>query len=135
MPLDRMVYYSKIRSAPFPGKLTGGVVNGNNIVLDVWESSFSERTPLTQLAVCLATMFHETGHRMWPVKELGGNEYLRLNYDITGRNPERARKYGNVRPGDGVKYCGRGDVQLTWFVNYQKATKRMKELKLIDIDV
>lgn len=133
--LDRKIFFDQIRKAPFGGKLTAPQVEGTSIILNVWEESFQERTPLTQFAVCLATTYHETAHTMRPIREIGSNEYLRLNYDVTGRNPERARKMGNVRPGDGVKYCGRGDVQLTWFTNYAKATKRLRELGLIPPDI
>lgn len=133
--IDRKIFFDRVRKAPFGGQLSPGQVDGMNVVLDVWEQNFSERTPLTQFSVCLATTFHETARTMRPIRELGGSEYLRLNYDVTGRNPERAKRMGNVRPGDGVKFCGRGDVQLTWFVNYQKATKRLRELGLIPADV
>lgn len=135
MALNRKVFFDKVRAQPFKGLITPSQFSGMSILLDVWEQSFRQRTPITQLAVCLATTYHETGHTMQPIRELGGAEYLRLNYDVTGRNPDRAKRYGNVRPGDGVKYCGRGDVQLTWFVNYQKATKRLRELGLIAPDV
>lgn len=73
----------------------------------------------------LATSYHETGHTMQPVRELGGPEYLRRNYDVTGRRPDEARRMGNTQPGDGVRYAGRGDVQLTWKVNYQKAQDQL----------
>lgn len=135
MALNRKVFFDKVRQRPFKGSITPSQFSGITIILDVWEQSFRQRTPITQLAVCLATAYHETAHTMQPIRELGGSEYLRLNYDVTGRNPDRAKRYGNVRPGDGVKYCGRGDVQLTWFVNYQKATKRLRELGLIGPDL
>jgi predicted chitinase len=34
-------------------------------------------------------------------------------YDINGRRPAKALKLGNVNPGDGVRFHGRGYVQLT----------------------
>lgn len=133
--VDRKAFFDAVRKNPFGGKLTGPQVEGLDTILGVWEELFSARTPITQFAVCLATAYHETAHTMQPIRELGGSEYLRLNYDVTGRNPDRARRFGNLRPGDGVKYCGRGDVQLTWFVNYDKATKRLRELGLIPADL
>lgn len=135
MAFNRKAFFDKVRQRPFKGSITPSQFSGMSILLDVWEDSFRQRTPITQLAVCLATTYHETGHTMQPIRELGGSEYLRLNYDVTGRNPERAKRMGNVRAGDGVKFCGRGDVQLTWFVNYQKATKRLRELGHIGADV
>jgi putative chitinase len=75
----------------------------------------------------LATSYHETGHSMQPIREWGGPEYLRRNYDITGRRPEEARRMGNTEPGDGIRYAGRGDVQLTWKKNYQRAELQLGE--------
>ncbi len=73
-------------------------------------------------AYALATAYHETAHTMQPVKEYGGTAYYMRKYDVTGDNPTRARKYGNTASGDGAKYAGRGYVQLTWKVNYAKAS-------------
>jgi predicted chitinase len=44
-------------------------------------------------------------------------------YDPQSANPKRAalaKANGNIRPGDGVRYCGRGYVQLTWANNYRR---------------
>ena len=73
----------------------------------------------------LATAYHETAGTMQPIREYGSREYLRNNYDVTGRRPATARKMGNTAPGDGVKYAGRGYVQLTWKSNYIKAGKAL----------
>lgn len=69
----------------------------------------------------LATSYHETAGTMQPVHEYGGDAYLRRNYDIQGARPDKARELGNLSPGDGVKYAGRGFVQLTGKGNYAKA--------------
>jgi predicted chitinase len=69
----------------------------------------------------LATAYHETAGTMQPVHEYGSKEYLRNNYDVTGRRPAYARNMGNINPGDGVRYAGRGYVQLTWRNNYLHA--------------
>lgn len=58
---------------------------------------------------------------MQPVKEYGGDAYTEKLYGPGGSNPDRARQMGNVNPGDGARYCGRGYVQLTWRNNYKKA--------------
>lgn len=73
----------------------------------------------------LATAYHETAGTMQPIREYGSHEYLRNNYDVTGRRPTYARKMGNVAPGDGVKYAGRGYVQLTWKNNYLTAGRAL----------
>lgn len=58
-----------------------------------------------QAAYVLATAWHETAHTMKPVREYGGETYL------------RKKKY--------YPYVGMGFVQLTWLENYQKATKEL----------
>lgn len=127
------VFFQHIR--PLFGHFVPQQMEGLNVILSVWKQSFQERTPITQFAACLATAFHETNRTMCPIRELGGTKYFTLNYDIQGRNPARARRYGNIRAGDGPKYCGRGLVQLTWYVNYLKATSRLHELGLISDNI
>lgn len=58
-----------------------------------------------QAAYVLATAWHETAHTMKPVREMGGETYL------------RKKKY--------YPYVGMGYVQLTWLENYQKASKAL----------
>ena len=71
-------------------------------------------------AYALATAYHETAGTMQPIRERGGPQYLTNAYDVRGDNPARAKRFGNTTPGDGVRYCGRGYVQLTWRSNYDK---------------
>lgn len=58
-----------------------------------------------QAAYVLATAWHETAHTMKPVREYGGEAYL------------RKKKY--------YPYVGMGFVQLTWLENYHKATREL----------
>lgn len=76
-------------------------------------------------AYALGTADRETAGTMHPIKEYGGPQYLTRSYDVTGRDPARARKMGNTAVGDGVRYCGRGFVQLTWKSNYAKAGQKL----------
>lgn len=77
--------------------------------------------PIADTAYALATAYHETAGTMQPVHEYGGPKYLHRMYDIQGARPAKARELGNVTPGDGVKYAGRGYVQLTGKSNYARA--------------
>lgn len=58
-----------------------------------------------QCAYVLATAFHETAHTMKPVREYGGEAYL------------KKKKY--------YPYVGMGYVQLTWKENYDKASRKL----------
>lgn len=81
--------------------------------------------PVSWTAYALATAYHETAGTMQPIKEYGGYEYYTKLYDISGRNPSRAKQMGNTAVGDGARYCGRGYVQLTWKNNYKKASEKL----------
>lgn len=91
-----------------------------------WSVSFA--------AYAMATAYLETAHTMKPVKEIGGTAYYTRMYDIKGARPAKARELGNLTPGDGAKYCGRGYPQLTGKNNYIKATAKMRALG-IDVDL
>lgn len=58
-----------------------------------------------QTAYVLATAFHETAHTMKPVREYGGEKYL------------KSKAY--------YPYVGMGYVQLTWKANYEKAGREL----------
>ena len=58
-----------------------------------------------QAAYVLATAYHETAHTMKPVREYGGEKYL------------KSKKY--------YPYVGMGYVQLTWDYNYKKASDKL----------
>lgn len=90
--------------------------------------------PISYTAYALATAYHETAHSMLPIHELGGTAYLTRMYDINGQRPAKARELGNLTPGDGAKYGGRGYVQLTGKNNYAKATAKLRALG-IDVDL
>jgi putative chitinase len=83
---------------------------------------------IQQLAYILATAHHETGGKMVPVKERGGNAYFFKMYDPGSPDPTRARlaKKMGALPGDGILFPGRGHVQITWRPNYVKFGKILK---------
>lgn len=103
--IDHKVFFDKIRDTLFNGKLTAGQVNGMEAKLKAFRE---EGFPLSWAAYTLATSYHETAKRMLPVKE-----GLSLSDDWRKKN---LRYY---------PYYGRGDVQLTWKTNYERADKEL----------
>ena len=118
--MNRQAFFDSLRTGLLGPALDGNEVSGCDAILDAVAG-----LPVSWAAYALATAYHETAHTMQPVKEYGGNRYFTRMYDVTGNRPELARKMGNTAPGDGVKYCGRGYVQLTWKANYAKAGQKL----------
>lgn len=97
--MDKKVFYDFIRNLPFGGTISKDQFQGLEYILKYQEENF----PLMDnrwLAYILATVFHETDRTMQPIKEKGGEAYL------------RSKKY--------YPYYGRGLVQITWKENYDK---------------
>lgn len=115
-----MLNFDIIRSQLFGGKLSQSQVDGINFILEAVKDM-----PKAWKAYALATAYHETAATMMPISELGGTGYFTRMYDITGTRPKLARDNGNTSVGDGIKYHGRGYVQLTWKNNYVKAGKKL----------
>jgi hypothetical protein len=103
---DRKIFFDSVRASLFGGTLSQQQVDGMNFKLARWElSPLSE--DLRHLAYPFATAKHETASTMWPIEEYGKG---------------KGKKYGQPDPRTGKTYYGRGDVQLTWYDNYLKAT-------------
>lgn len=110
---DPAAFFARVK-ASF-GPLTQQQVDGFNTLraaLAGW--------PISWQAYALATTWHETARTMQPIKEMGGEAYFKRMYDPAGDRPAVAQRLGNVQPGDGVKYAGRGYVQLTGRTNYAR---------------
>lgn len=104
MTIDREVFFDNVRGALFDGALEQIQVDGQNVILAVWEYE-GGGTPMDDerwLAYMLATVYHETAQRMWPIKEYGSQTYLE------GK--------------DYYPFFGRGFVMLTWEDNYRLAS-------------
>lgn len=118
--LNRDFFFGYVRQHLFDGRLRPAQVRGLTGILDEWDASHAKKDD-RWLAYMLATTHHETDRTMQPIREYGGPTYFRSMYDITGARPALAARNGNTTPGDGVKYYGRGFVQLTWKSNYARA--------------
>lgn len=103
MTINRPAFFASIRASLFRGRLSQSQVAGMERLLTAWEAEYADK-PDAWLAYCLATSYHETAHTMQPVREHGRGA---------------GKPYGK-RVGSNV-YYGRGDVQLTWEHNYERA--------------
>lgn len=114
---DPQAFFAELRKSKAMGPtLSAGEVSGCEAILTAckhWRASWA--------AYGLATAHLETAGTMQPIKEYGGQAYFRKMYDIEGARPAKARELGNLTPGDGAKYAGRGYVQLTGKANYSNA--------------
>ena len=72
-------------------------------------------TPLREAAF-LAQVAHESGEFRY-MEEIWGPTSAQLRYEPPS---DLATRLGNIDPGDGERYKGRGVIQLTGRANYQK---------------
>jgi len=115
--INEKFFYDQIRSTLFDGSISAKQISGLSTILSEWSSKHAGLDD-RYLAYMLATTHHETGRTMQPIKEWGADRYFFSRYDKDGGNPALAKRLGNIQAGDGVRFCGRGFVQLTGRSNY-----------------
>lgn len=111
--MNRQVFFDEIRHSLFNNRITQRQIEGVKFKLDAFDkfqiSDFRWR------AYMLATSFHETGRTMQPIEEWG-----------RGKGKPYGQKLKHNRQlyswPDKI-YYGRGDVQLTWYENYDTVGK------------
>lgn len=70
---------------------------------------------LIQIAA-IATICVETARSFKPINEFGNDAYFTKHY-------ENRADLGNNQPGDGIKFHGRGFIQITGRLHYEEASK------------
>lgn len=103
--IDRRVYFDRVRDTLFAGAMSQQQVDGQDAILNEWT-----KQDLRWLAYMLATVYHETAKKMWPIEEYGKGS---------------GKPYGVKDKETGQAYYGRGFIQLTWRDNYSYATKAL----------
>jgi predicted chitinase len=128
--MNRAAFYAALRkpNGLFGGKLSTDQVKGMETILNEWEAS--KLTDSRWLAYMLATTFLETATTMLPVLETRQpDEAANPSIDTAIARLESSWKRGRMpwvktaywrKDKDGKSWLGRGLVQLTHRVNYEK---------------
>lgn len=121
--MNRQVFYNEIRDDLFSGSLSKAQVAGMEDLLDVWQATYRDKDP-RWLAYILATVYHETGRRMVPVREGFATSTEGAVAAVTRLFEQGRIRVNYALPVNGQSYFGRGRVQNTWLDNYRKLEKR-----------
>lgn len=131
--MDATTFFAYARRAPFGGRLSQGQIDGMNALFRCWDSHKIPAPDNRHLAYILASVFHETGGRMVPVRETFASTDAGAIAALD--KAWKAGKLGQVskpywrKGANGKAYFGRGDIQLTHEENYKTLGER------IDIDL
>lgn len=98
---------------------TYGVSMNTNIEHTLQRTAIKSGIRGPELAQFMAQVRHESAD-FTRMKEIGGEKYYAKRYDPRIA-PNTARILGNTKAGDGVRYHGRGFIQITGRDNYRMA--------------
>ena len=107
--MNIQIFLREINTSLFDQRMSNSQREG--IIVKLTEFGNHKITDIRWSAYMLATSFHETARTMQPVEEIGKGQ---------GKPYGQKLKY-NRKPYTcpDKLYYGRGDVQLTWYENYQ----------------
>ena len=123
--IDRKVFFTYIRRAPFGNKISPSQRDGVEKYLDYWENHYSNED-YRRLAYVLASVFHETYGWFHPIKETVYPYHKNKNPSDAEviRRLENAFKSGKLKsvrtPYWREGFFGRGGIQITHEDNYKK---------------
>ena len=126
--IDKAVFYARLREfSDFNAvyKVSGDHYRGTDAIIDHW-NDHSEFRDSRWLAYILATAYHETAYRMFPVRETlaSTDEQAVTRLENAYQRRGSGRVYWREVEETGEHYFGRGYVQLTWDYNYKRADTR-----------
>lgn len=98
---------------------TNGLSNNSGPEHTVQKVAMQSGIKGVELAQFMAQTRHESAD-FSRMKEIGGDKYFHNRYDPKTA-PKTAKILGNVKPGDGIRYHGRGFIQITGRDNYRMA--------------
>nr|WP_306265317.1 hypothetical protein [Pararhizobium sp. IMCC3301] len=122
--INRKFFFDTVRLNLFDGFLRKSQVEGLTTLLDYWERNYADKDD-RWLAYVLGTAHLEVDRKMQPIKEYGSDSYFFKMYDVEGDRPKVAKQLGNFGKGDGVRFHGRGFVQITGRYNYANWGNRL----------
>lgn len=109
--MNAPAFFAAVRARPFGGALTQSAVDALNAINAAWETYGDG--DLNKHAYVLGTAFHEA------------DRFKTMEEYASGAAYEGRDDLGNVVKGDGVRFKGRGFVQLTGRANYADWSKRL----------
>lgn len=118
MPLMNKAFFDACRASLFSGRLTQAQVDGlNKIAAYGMQHDYSR----PDLAYVLATVHHETGRRMQPIREGFASTDAGARRAVASIHAKGIVSWNYAKPdAQGNSFYGRGLVQITHKTNYAK---------------